>query len=87
MLIHGTHTHIQIHSVLNICWAGTSWGLDTCMMYVARMGKLMVGMAANASFSLSCRWLAYLLLLIMDLVICLAVCLGMAKHSQCLLIT
>ncbi|XP_029015490.2 protein tweety homolog 2-like isoform X1 [Betta splendens] len=32
------------------------------------------------------RWLAYLLLLILDLVICLAVCLGMAKHSRCLLI-
>uniref|UniRef100_A0A8C2ZSR8 Protein tweety homolog n=1 Tax=Cyclopterus lumpus TaxID=8103 RepID=A0A8C2ZSR8_CYCLU len=33
------------------------------------------------------RWLTYLLLLILDLVICLAVCLGMAKHSRWLLIT
>ncbi|KAM4531023.1 protein tweety homolog 2-like [Odontesthes bonariensis] len=33
------------------------------------------------------RWLSYLLLLILDLVICLAMCLGMAKQSQCLLIT
>lgn len=35
---------------------------------------------------MSCRWLIYLLLLILDLVICLAMCLGMAKHSQYLLI-
>lgn len=33
------------------------------------------------------RWLIYLLLLILDLIICLAMCLGMAKHSQYLLIT
>ncbi|XP_041861521.1 protein tweety homolog 2-like [Melanotaenia boesemani] len=33
------------------------------------------------------RWLTYLLLLILDLVICLAMCLGMAKQSQCLFIT
>ncbi|XP_034567777.1 protein tweety homolog 2-like [Notolabrus celidotus] len=32
------------------------------------------------------RWLAFLLLLIMDLVICLAMCLGMAKQSRWLLI-
>ncbi|KAG7506104.1 hypothetical protein JOB18_046602 [Solea senegalensis] len=33
------------------------------------------------------RWLTYLLLLILDLVICLALCLGMAKQSRWLLIT
>lgn len=33
------------------------------------------------------RWLTYLLLLILDLVICLAVCLAMAKHSRGLLIS
>ncbi|KAM9843447.1 protein tweety homolog 2-like [Aulostomus maculatus] len=33
------------------------------------------------------RWLTYLLLLILDLLICLAVCLGMAKQSRWLLIT
>ncbi|XP_047428805.1 protein tweety homolog 2-like [Mugil cephalus] len=33
------------------------------------------------------RWLAYLLLLILDLVICLAMCLAMAKQSHCLLVT
>lgn len=33
------------------------------------------------------RWLSYLLLFILDLVICLIACLGLAKHSKCLLIT
>ncbi|XP_031168461.1 protein tweety homolog 2-like isoform X3 [Sander lucioperca] len=33
------------------------------------------------------RWLTFLLLLILDLVICLATCLGMAKQSRWLLIT
>ncbi|XP_039680505.1 protein tweety homolog 2-like isoform X3 [Perca fluviatilis] len=33
------------------------------------------------------RWLTFLLLLILDLVICLAICLGMAKQSRWLLIT
>uniref|UniRef100_A0A8D2J7A1 Protein tweety homolog n=3 Tax=Varanus komodoensis TaxID=61221 RepID=A0A8D2J7A1_VARKO len=32
------------------------------------------------------RWLSYLLLFILDLVICLIACLGLAKHSRCLLI-
>uniref|UniRef100_A0A670HSK5 Protein tweety homolog n=1 Tax=Podarcis muralis TaxID=64176 RepID=A0A670HSK5_PODMU len=32
------------------------------------------------------RWLSYLLLFILDLVICLTACLGLAKHSKCLLI-
>ncbi|XP_032068046.1 protein tweety homolog 2 isoform X1 [Thamnophis elegans] len=33
------------------------------------------------------RWLSYLLLFILDLVICLIACLGLTKHSRCLLIT
>ncbi|XP_062387918.1 protein tweety homolog 2-like isoform X1 [Sardina pilchardus] len=33
------------------------------------------------------RWLTYLLLLILDLVICLAACVGLAKHSRWLLIS
>nr|XP_056711501.1 protein tweety homolog 2 isoform X2 [Euleptes europaea] len=33
------------------------------------------------------RWLSYLLLFILDLVICLIACLGLAKHSKYLLIT
>lgn len=31
------------------------------------------------------RWLSYLLLFILDLVICLVTCLGLARHSKCLL--
>ena len=31
------------------------------------------------------RWLSYLLLFILDLVICFIACLGLAKHSRCLL--
>ena len=45
------------------------------------------GCYAGALVFLSYRWLTYLLLLILDLVICLALCLGMAKQSRWLLIT
>lgn len=31
------------------------------------------------------RWLSYLLLFILDLVICLVTCLGLARRSKCLL--
>ncbi|KAM9210804.1 protein tweety homolog 2 isoform 1-T1 [Dugong dugon] len=31
------------------------------------------------------RWLSYLLLFVLDVVICLTACLGLAKHSKCLL--
>lgn len=34
-----------------------------------------------------CRWLSYLLLLIVDLIICLLACLGLAKQSRWLLTT
>lgn len=34
-----------------------------------------------------CRWLTYLLLLIVDLIICLLACLGLAKQSRWLLTT
>ncbi|CAJ0923328.1 unnamed protein product [Ranitomeya imitator] len=33
------------------------------------------------------RWLSYLFLFIVDLVICLVTCLGLAKRSKCLLVT
>ncbi|MCJ8750437.1 hypothetical protein PDJAM_G00265660 [Pangasius djambal] len=33
------------------------------------------------------RWLTYLLILIVDLLICLLACLGLAKKSRCLLTT
>uniref|UniRef100_A0A2K5K4V3 Protein tweety homolog n=2 Tax=Colobus angolensis palliatus TaxID=336983 RepID=A0A2K5K4V3_COLAP len=35
----------------------------------------------------SCTWLSYLLLFILDLVICLMACLGLAKRSKCLLVS
>lgn len=31
------------------------------------------------------RWLSYLLLFVLDLVLCLLACLGLAKSSRCLL--
>uniref|UniRef100_A0A3B4YMH5 Protein tweety homolog n=1 Tax=Seriola lalandi dorsalis TaxID=1841481 RepID=A0A3B4YMH5_SERLL len=47
----------------------------------------LAAIADQIAFTEYCRWLAYLLLLILDLVICLALCLGMAKQSRWLLIT
>lgn len=32
------------------------------------------------------RWLAYLLFFILVLTVCLLACLGLAKHSRCLLV-
>ncbi|KAM4692424.1 protein tweety homolog 2 [Rhinophrynus dorsalis] len=43
--------------------------------------------ARQASFIEYYRWLSYLFLFIIDLVICLITCLGLAKRSKCLLIT
>nr|XP_020668796.1 protein tweety homolog 2 [Pogona vitticeps] len=43
--------------------------------------------ASEVSYVEYYRWLSYLLLFILDLVICLIACLGLAKHSKCLLIT
>ncbi|XP_071778957.1 protein tweety homolog 2-like [Centroberyx gerrardi] len=54
------------------------------------ISKAKVDLAAIASqtaFVEYYRWLTYLLLLILDLVICLVTCLGMAKQSRSLLIT
>lgn len=45
--------------------------------------SVVVTMFASPSY----RWLTYLLLLILDLVICLTMCLWMAKQSRWLLIT
>ncbi|XP_037113096.1 protein tweety homolog 2-like isoform X1 [Syngnathus acus] len=42
--------------------------------------------AAHAAFVEYYRWLTYLLLLIFDLLICLAICLGMTKQSRWLLV-
>ncbi|XP_029455106.1 protein tweety homolog 2 [Rhinatrema bivittatum] len=43
-------------------------------------------MADKTSYVEYYRWLSYLLLFILDLVVCLIACLGLAKHSKCLLI-
>ncbi|XP_067914284.1 protein tweety homolog 2-like isoform X3 [Heterodontus francisci] len=45
----------------------------------------MAGIADNISYFEYYRWLSYLLLLIIDLVICLVAFLGLAKRSRCLL--
>nr|XP_060620233.1 protein tweety homolog 2 isoform X1 [Anolis sagrei ordinatus] len=42
--------------------------------------------ASEVSYVEYYRWLSYLLLFILNLVICLIACLGLAKHSKCLLI-
>lgn len=46
----------------------------------------LAAIADQTAFIEYCRWLTYLLLLILDLVICLAMCLGMAKQSRWLII-
>lgn len=55
------------------------------------LGKGGVGVGRQSLYQClgfpSLRWLAYLLLLILDLVICLTMCLWMAKQSRWLLIT
>ena len=33
------------------------------------------------------RWLSYLRLFVLDLVLCLLACLGLAKRSRCLLVS
>ncbi|KAM6164755.1 protein tweety homolog 2 [Rhynchocyon petersi] len=42
-------------------------------------------MASEASYVEYYRWLSYLLLFLLDVVICLMACLGLAKRSKCLL--
>ncbi|XP_034046772.1 protein tweety homolog 2-like [Thalassophryne amazonica] len=54
------------------------------------ISKANIDLAATAdqtAFIEYYRWLTYLLVLILDLVVCLAMCLGMVKHSRCLFIT
>lgn len=51
-------------------------------------GTKVISQSLHQCFVLpSHRWLTYLLLLILDLVICLTMCLWMAKQSRWLLIT
>ncbi|XP_075999246.1 protein tweety homolog 2-like isoform X2 [Genypterus blacodes] len=54
------------------------------------ISKANVDLAAVADQTASIdyyRWLTYLLLLLLDLLICLATCVGLAKHSRWLIIT
>uniref|UniRef100_A0A3P8S1V2 Protein tweety homolog n=1 Tax=Amphiprion percula TaxID=161767 RepID=A0A3P8S1V2_AMPPE len=59
----------------------------TALPDISKTNVDLAAIADQTAFIEYYRWLSYLLLLILDLVICLAMCLGMAKHSQCLLIT
>ncbi|KAM5134875.1 protein tweety homolog 2 [Mantella aurantiaca] len=49
-------------------------------------GQLSI-VARQVSFIEYYRWLSYLLLFIFELIICLGMCLGLAKRSKCLLVT
>ncbi|XP_028311045.1 protein tweety homolog 2-like [Gouania willdenowi] len=59
----------------------------TALPDISKSNVDLAAIAEQIGFFEYYRWLAYLLLLILDLVICLAMGLGMAKHSHCLLIT
>ncbi|XP_061606101.1 protein tweety homolog 2-like isoform X1 [Phyllopteryx taeniolatus] len=58
----------------------------TALPDLSRANVDLAGAADQTAFIEYYRWLTYLLLLILDLLICLAVCLGMAKQSRWLLI-
>ncbi|XP_049417868.1 protein tweety homolog 2-like [Epinephelus fuscoguttatus] len=59
----------------------------TTLPDISKANVDLAAIADQTAFVEYYRWLTYLLLLILDLVICLAVCLGMAKQSRWLLIT
>ncbi|KAG7242823.1 hypothetical protein INR49_018078 [Caranx melampygus] len=59
----------------------------TAMPDISKANADLAAIGDQVAFYEYCRWLAYLLLLILDLVICLALCLGMAKQSRWLIIT
>uniref|UniRef100_A0A672Y9F2 Protein tweety homolog n=1 Tax=Sphaeramia orbicularis TaxID=375764 RepID=A0A672Y9F2_9TELE len=54
---------------------------------IRKVNEDLAAFADQTAFIEYYRWLAYLLLLILDLVICLVMCLGMARQSKWLLIT
>lgn len=60
------------------CWSGLPTAADVCE------GGGSVTLIPTFSLP-SPRWLSYLLLFILDLVICLVTCLGLARRSKCLL--
>ncbi|XP_014442166.1 LOW QUALITY PROTEIN: protein tweety homolog 2 [Tupaia chinensis] len=45
----------------------------------------LTALSDQTSYVEYCRWLSYLLLFILDLVVCFVACLGLAKRSRCLL--
>ncbi|MCI4385092.1 hypothetical protein PGIGA_G00046390 [Pangasianodon gigas] len=57
----------------------------TAMPNISQARQDLATVADQASYMEYYRWLMYLLLLILDLVICLGCCLGLAKHSRWLL--
>ncbi|XP_058232200.1 protein tweety homolog 2-like isoform X2 [Hemibagrus wyckioides] len=57
----------------------------TAMPNISHARQDIATVADKASYMEYYRWLMYLLLLILDLVICLGCCLGLAKHSRWLL--
>uniref|UniRef100_A0A8C6LXN1 Protein tweety homolog n=1 Tax=Nothobranchius furzeri TaxID=105023 RepID=A0A8C6LXN1_NOTFU len=59
----------------------------TALPNISQTKVYLAAFAEKTAFIEYYRWLIYLLLLILDLVICLGMCLGIAKQSQCLLIT
>uniref|UniRef100_A0A3Q3WQ09 Protein tweety homolog n=1 Tax=Mola mola TaxID=94237 RepID=A0A3Q3WQ09_MOLML len=59
----------------------------TALPDVTKANVDLAAIADQTAFVEYYRWLTYLLLLILDLVICLAMCLGMAKQPRWLLIT
>ncbi|XP_037544335.1 protein tweety homolog 2-like [Nematolebias whitei] len=59
----------------------------TALPDISKTKTDLAAIADQAAFIEYYRWLTYLLLLILDLVICLAMCLGIAKQSRCLLVT
>ncbi|KAI5619227.1 protein tweety-like 2-like isoform X1, partial [Silurus asotus] len=56
------------------------------MPNISQARQDLVTVADRASYTEYYRWLMYLLLLILDLIICLGCCLGLAKHSRWMLI-
>lgn len=65
-------------------------GLLSCWLWAVGITKGQAGMGQRARAPHDCpppppRWLSYLLLFVLDLVICLLTCLGLAKRSRCLL--
>ncbi|TNN71548.1 Protein tweety 2-like [Liparis tanakae] len=59
----------------------------TALPDISKANVDLAAIADQTAFIEYYRWLTYLLLLILDLVICLAMCLGMARHSRWLFIT